>query len=104
MFSHPIATVLLITVSMAKITNKLIIASMTKSELNIWDTSLCPLLVMFLNQYWGLWLPENKLIYICLLWAVFNLAQYLISTYKQIAGYLNIRVLLIPSSKTTKKD
>lgn len=63
-FSHPIATVLLITVSMAKITNKLIIASMTKSELNIWDTSLCPLLVMFLNQYWGLWLPENKLIYI----------------------------------------
>ena len=37
---------------------------MTKSELNIWDTSLCPLLVMFLNQYWGLWLPENKLIYI----------------------------------------
>ena len=55
---------LLITVSMAKITNKLIIASMTKSELNIWDTSLCPLLVMFLNQYWGLWLPENKLIYI----------------------------------------
>ena len=64
MFSHPIATVLLITVSMAKITNKLIIASMTKSELNIWDTSLCPLLVMFLNQYWGLWLPENKLIYI----------------------------------------
>ena len=39
-----------------------------------------------------------------LLWAVFNLAQYLISTYKQIAGYLNIRVLLIPSSKTTKKD
>merc|ERR1712131_5999 len=101
---HPIATVLLITVSMAKITNKLIIASMTKSELNIWDTSLCPLLVMFLNQYWGLWLPENKLIYICLLWAVFNLAQYLISTYKQIAGYLNIRVLLIPSSKATKKD
>lgn len=105
--SHPIATVLLITVSMAKITNKLIIASMTKSELNIWDPSLCPLLVMFLNQYWGsilnqLWLPENKLIYICLLWAVINLAQYLISTYKQIAGYLNIRVLLIPSSKTKK--
>lgn len=57
-------TVLLITVCMGKITNKLIIASMTKSELTIWDSALCPLLVMFLNQYWGLWLPESKLLFV----------------------------------------
>lgn len=98
--SHPIMTVLLITVCMGKITNKLIIASMTKSELTIWDSTLCPLLVMFLNQYWGLWLPESKLLFVCLAWAVFNLIRFLACTYKQIANYLGIRVLHIKPIKT----
>jgi len=88
-------TVLLITVCMGKITNKLIISSMTKSELAIWDSTLCPLLVMFLNQYWGLWLPESKLLFVCFCWAVFDLARFLASTYKQIATYLGIGVLHI---------
>ena len=56
--SHPIMTVLLITVCMGKITNKLIIASMTKSELTIWDSTLCPLLVG-LPSGWYVWNFES---------------------------------------------
>ena len=80
---------------MAKVTNRLIVAAITKSELQIWDTTLGPLVAMFLNQYWGVWIPEDKLLIFCLLWSITNLIYYLYKTYSQIAKHLNIEILTI---------
>ena len=88
-------TVLLISVTMAKVTNRLIVAALTKSELHFWDSILGPLVAMFLNQYWGVWIPEEKLLIFCLLWSVINLVNYLCKTYTQIARHLNINILTI---------
>ena len=94
-FSHPFKTVLLLSVTMAKVTNRLIVAALTKSELHLWDSTMCPVLTMFLNQYWGVWIPENTLLLVCLVWAIFNLVNFLCDTYKQIATHLNIKILTI---------
>jgi len=94
-YVHPFKTVLLLSVTMAKVTNRLIVAALTKSELHLWDSTMCPVLTMFLNQYWGVWIPENTLLLVCLVWAIFNLVNFLCDTYKQIANHLNIKILTI---------
>lgn len=94
-YNYPLATTLLVAVSVAKVTNRLIVACITKAELTIWDSCLTPLLVMFLNQYWGLWLSEPPLLYASLAFSVLNLLNYLISVYSQIAEHLHINILTI---------
>lgn len=80
----------------AKISNKLILAHMSKSELEITDRSWCSLLLLILNQYFNYMIPELFLLWFSFVWIVADLAYYLTSVYTEIASYFNINILTIP--------
>ena len=50
-YRYPVVFILYYGILTAKITNKLIVATMTKSELRLTDPSLWSLVVLLLNQY-----------------------------------------------------
>jgi len=62
-YRYPVVFILYYGILTAKITNKLIVATMTKSELRLTDPSLWSLVVLLLNQYYrlGLFLPAEVL-------------------------------------------
>ena len=51
-YRYPVVFILYYGILTAKITNKLIVATMTKSELRLTDPSLWSLVVLLLNQYY----------------------------------------------------
>lgn len=87
-------------VSAAKITNRLIIAAMTKSEIRISDPALWSLCVIGLNQYWQAPINEDYLFFAILGYSIFDILRFLNRTYHQIAQNLNISILFV--DKITK--
>lgn len=68
---------LIVALAIAKVTNKLIVATITKKDLCLWDPILVSLVVMFMNQYWYAIIPEVPLLYLGVFYSIFNLATYL---------------------------
>ena len=97
--SHPVLYLMFIGIIFAKVTNRLVVAHMSRSELHFFDTSLFGMAVLFLNQYFGFYLNEYFLLVVCFIYSAADLLQYLSYTYKQIARHLNIYIFTIKSSK-----
>ena len=93
--NHPVLYLLFVGIIFAKVTNRLVVAHMTRSELHFFDTSLLGMLILFLNQYFGFYLNEYFLLYVCLIYCSVDLLQYLSFTYKQIAQHLTIYIFSI---------
>jgi len=91
----PIMSALIVALAIAKVTNKLIVATITKKDLCLWDPILVSLVVMFMNQYWYAIIPEVPLLYLGVFYSIFNLATYLYSTYHQIAECLDVYILTV---------
>jgi len=89
---HPVIYLLFIGLIFAKVTNRLVVAHMTRSELQLLDTSLLGPLILFLNQYFGFLLNEYFLLWLCFILCIADLIRYLSYTYLQIASYLNIYI------------
>ncbi|CAG5094767.1 Oidioi.mRNA.OKI2018_I69.XSR.g13850.t1.cds [Oikopleura dioica] len=92
---EPILSALIVALAIAKITNKLIVATITKKDLCLWDPILVALIVLFMNQYWYAIIPEVPLLYLGVAYSIFNLATYLNSTYHQIADCLDVNILTV---------
>lgn len=88
--NHPVLYLLFVGCIFAKVTNRLVVANMTRSELQFFDTSMFGMLGLFLNQYFGFLINEYLLLYICFIYCSADLLQYLSHTYQQIASHLNI--------------
>ena len=103
--NHPVLYLLFVGIIFAKVTNRLVVASMTRSELHFFDTSLFGMLILFLNQYFGFYLNEYFLLYVCFIYSTADLLQYLSFTYKQIAQHLDIYIFSIkPAEDNSKAD
>jgi len=74
--SNPILYNLTFCLIGSKITNKLIVAQMTKSELDTFDSVFLAPLILFVNQYLGTKFSESRLLWICLLFVTFDLFWY----------------------------
>jgi len=83
----------------AKITNRLIIAAMTKSEIRLTDPALWSLCIIGLNQYFQCPINEDYVFYGMFGYVVFDLIRFLDRTYHQIAQYLDIGILFVHSKK-----
>nr|XP_039253659.1 choline/ethanolaminephosphotransferase 1-like [Styela clava] len=103
--NHPVLYLLFFGVVGGKVTNRLVVAHMTSSELPLLDTSLLGPLLLFLNQYFNSLVNEYFLLWICMIHATVDLVQYLAYTYRQIAQHLGISIFSItPPASSPKQD
>ncbi|XP_033251335.1 cholinephosphotransferase 1-like isoform X1 [Drosophila miranda] len=80
----------------AKITNKLVIAHMTKSEMEYLDWSLLGPSLLFLNQYFNCIVPEIWLLWFMLIWGTQDLLRYCSQVCLEICQHLRINLFRIP--------
>lgn len=102
--NHPILYLMFFGIVGGKVTNRLVVAHMTKSELQLLDTSLLGPLLLFLNQYFNSMVNEYLLLWICMIHATVDLLQYLTYTYRQIASHLGIAIFTIPTENSEESS
>lgn len=80
----------------AKVTNKLVIAHMTKSEMDYLDWSQLGPALLFLNQYFNCVIPEIWLLWFTLIWGTQDLLRYCSQVCLEICDHLHIQLFKIP--------
>lgn len=80
----------------AKVTNKLVIAHMTKAEMEYLDWSLLGPGLLFLNQYFNCVVPEIWLLWFTLIWGTQDLIRYCSQVCLEICAHLHIQLFTIP--------
>ncbi|XP_036309224.1 choline/ethanolaminephosphotransferase 1 isoform X2 [Pipistrellus kuhlii] len=95
---HPCLYILTFGFVSAKITNKLVVAHMTKSEMHLHDTAFIGPALLFLDQYFNSFIDEYIVLWIALVFSLFDLIRYCVSVCNQIASHLHIHVFRIKLS------
>ncbi|KAL1771993.1 choline/ethanolaminephosphotransferase 1 isoform X1 [Sigmodon hispidus] len=95
---HPCLYILTFGFVSAKITNKLVVAHMTKSEMHLHDTAFIGPALLFLDQYFNSFIDEYIVLWIALVFSFFDLIRYCVSVCNQIASHLHIHVFRIKAS------
>ncbi|XP_018432296.1 PREDICTED: choline/ethanolaminephosphotransferase 1 [Nanorana parkeri] len=95
---HPCLYILAFGFVSAKVTNKLVVAHMTKSEMHLHDTAFIGPALLFLDQYFNSFIDEYIVLWIALVLSLIDLIRYSVSVCNQIASHLHIEVFRI---KTT---
>uniref|UniRef100_A0A671PNP3 Choline/ethanolaminephosphotransferase 1 n=1 Tax=Sinocyclocheilus anshuiensis TaxID=1608454 RepID=A0A671PNP3_9TELE len=103
---HPCLYILAFGFVSAKLTNRLVVAHMTKSEMHRNDLAFTGPALLFLNQYFNSFINEYCLLWVALVLSAFDLVRYCVSVCNQIATHLNIRVFSIqpPSPSRVQAD
>lgn len=94
--SHPLLYVLMFGLIAAKMTNRLVVAHMCKSEIHHRDPVLLAPLALFLNQYFNTFFPEDWLLKISMAWVLFDLVRYCSLVCLEICDYLKVDLFKIP--------
>ncbi|CAH1786282.1 unnamed protein product [Owenia fusiformis] len=105
--NHPCLYTLAFGMICAKVTNRLVVAHMTKSEMALWDPCFIGPGMLFLNQYFNTVLPEIIVLWMCLFYCTIDLMRYCASVCIEICDYLNIYCFDItstPSPSTPKNS
>uniref|UniRef100_A0A670Y0X2 Choline/ethanolaminephosphotransferase 1 n=1 Tax=Pseudonaja textilis TaxID=8673 RepID=A0A670Y0X2_PSETE len=97
---HPCLYILTFGFVSAKITNKLVVAHMTKSEMHLHDTAFIGPALLFLDQYFNSFIDEYIVLWIALIFSLFDLLRYCVSVCNQIASHLHISVFKIKTYST----
>ncbi|XP_042239799.1 cholinephosphotransferase 1-like isoform X5 [Homarus americanus] len=88
----------------ARITNRLVVAHMTKSEMAYSDASLLGPGSLFLNQYFNCPIPEQILLYIVCVYVIYDLIKYCREVCLEICNHLNIMLFtIVPKCPTGTK-
>ncbi|XP_069612591.1 choline/ethanolaminephosphotransferase 1 [Ranitomeya imitator] len=92
---HPCLYILAFGCVSAKVTNKLVVAHMTKSEMHLQDTAFIGPALLFFNQYFNSFIDEYLVLWIALVLSMVDLVRYSVSICNQIASHLHIEVFRI---------
>ncbi|XP_077197075.1 cholinephosphotransferase 1-like [Paroedura picta] len=93
---HPCLYALTFGFVCAKITQKLVVAHITKSEMILPDTAFIGPGLLFLNQYCDVLIDEYVILWIALFISLLDLLRYFTGLCIQIAAHLRIDVFKIP--------
>ncbi|XP_047113177.1 choline/ethanolaminephosphotransferase 1 isoform X2 [Schistocerca piceifrons] len=93
---HPALYILAFGMVAAKVTNRLVVAHMTKNEMEYLDTALVGPAMLFLNQYFNFFIREYIVLWLCLLWVTFDLMRYSRQVCQEICDHLKIQLFRIP--------
>ncbi|XP_037792635.1 choline/ethanolaminephosphotransferase 1-like isoform X2 [Penaeus monodon] len=87
----------------ARVTNRLVVAHMTKSEMAYSDASLLGPAALFLNQYFNCPISEKYLLYCVCAYVIYDLIKYCRQVCLEICEHLNIMMFtIIPKYPQTK--
>ncbi|GFY70700.1 hypothetical protein TNIN_274251 [Trichonephila inaurata madagascariensis] len=92
---HPGLYILAFGVVSSKIANKLVVAHMTKSEVDYLDSIFIGPGMLFLNQYFDTFFNEYIVLWLCFVYVAINLVHYCTIVCLQICSYLHISMFLI---------
>ncbi|XP_075972335.1 choline/ethanolaminephosphotransferase 1 bbc isoform X6 [Anticarsia gemmatalis] len=92
---HPSLYIMAFGMVAAKVTNRLVVAHMTKSEMDYYDWSLLGPAMLFLNQYFNNALPEYYVLWLCTLWVCSDLIRYCGQICLEICDHLKIQLFRI---------
>jgi len=93
---HPTLYMITFGLLFAKITNKLVIAHMSKSEMGYLDSGLVGPLILFLNQYFNEFIPEYYVLWMALVWCTIDLGYYCSVVCLEMSEYMKIKLFTIP--------
>jgi len=79
----------------SKITNRLIVAHMSRSPLNSWDASYIGPLAVCINQYFNTLIDEHIFFWFFLLYSLYDLFRYNIKVCQELCDFLNIHCFRI---------
>ncbi|XP_048728158.1 choline/ethanolaminephosphotransferase 1-like [Ostrea edulis] len=74
----------------AKVINRLIVAHMTKSEMDLLDSGILGPLLLFLNQYFNCLINETFVLWICFFYVSQDILRYCMAVCQQICQFLGI--------------
>ncbi|RXG59413.1 Cholinephosphotransferase 1 [Armadillidium vulgare] len=88
----------------ARVTNRLVVAHMTKSEMAYTDASMFGPAALFINQYFNVLFSEHILLWIVCSYVTYDLAKYCREVCLDICDHLQISLFVIdPPSKGSKR-
>lgn len=93
--NHPTLYIMAFGLVAAKVANRLVVAHMTKNEMEYLDSALIGPAMLFLNQYFNFFIPEYIVLWLCLIWATFDLLRYSAQVCREICDYLHIELFRI---------
>ncbi|CAF1358398.1 unnamed protein product [Adineta ricciae] len=79
----------------SKITNRLIVAHMSRSSLNKWDTAYIGPLAVCINQYFNLLIDEHVFLWFFLLYSLYDLLRYNVKVCQELCDFLGIHCFRI---------
>lgn len=88
----------------AKVTNRLVVAQMTKSEMDLFDSSFLGPAMLFLNQYFNCILNEYLVLWFMFIYVTQDLVRYSQSVCTQICDFLGIYCFDITSKPILSKN
>ncbi|XP_077516831.1 choline/ethanolaminephosphotransferase 1-like isoform X9 [Amblyomma americanum] len=92
---HPCLYIIAFGMVAAKVTNRLVVAHMCRSEMDYMDSALLGPGMLFLNQYFNTFINEYAILILCLVYSVGNLLHYSVTVCNQICAHLQIPLLRI---------
>ncbi|KAL1116096.1 hypothetical protein AAG570_005591 [Ranatra chinensis] len=98
--NHPVLYILSFGLVAAKVTNRLVVAHMTKNEMEYLDSSLIGPAMLFLNQYFNFFIPEHIVLWFCLVWVCFDMTRYSWQVCREICDHMRIRLFRIVPTLT----
>lgn len=101
---HPCLYVISFGMASAKITNKLVIAHMTKSEMDLLDHTLLGPLLVCLNQYFDCKINEVVVLWVFCIYCTCNLLHFARQVCLQISRHLNIYIFTITRKPQANKE
>lgn len=101
---HPCLYILTFGMVIAKISNKLVIAHMTKSELHLPDAAFVGPGLLFLNQYFNSFIHEHLVLWVAMVLSLVELVRYCTGVCLQIAAHLRIHVFSITAQAPSKSS
>ncbi|XP_023229349.1 cholinephosphotransferase 1-like [Centruroides sculpturatus] len=98
--NHPCLYILAFGMVASKVTNRLVIAHMTKSEMDYLDSILIGPGMLFLNQYFNTFMNEYVVLWLCLVYSAADLFHYCMIVCNQISAHLKIHLFSIAPRTT----
>lgn len=102
--NHPCLYLAAFGIVMAKVTNRLVVAHMTKSEMDLWDTALMGPALLVINQYFNCAFSEYFVLWICMVVVTVDIWRYSLVVCQEICQYLGIYCFVITSSPPKKRS
>ncbi|XP_011164695.1 cholinephosphotransferase 1 isoform X6 [Solenopsis invicta] len=98
--NHPALYILSFGIVAAKVTNRLVVAHMTKNEMQYLDSSLIGPAMLFLNQYFNFFIKEYYVLWLCFIWVTLDIFRYSAQVCLEICDHMKIKLFRIPCNHT----